>query len=89
MANNNSGLNRRVYKEAICLFGRQTVNHCRNLSSEVLATEAEQVVETARQLRHVSGQPEKQRTIIQGMDELTVLALCRWLIDPYCMARYL
>lgn len=43
--------NRRVYREDICLFGKHIVNHCSKVSDEVLAVEAKQVAEAAKQIR--------------------------------------
>ena len=89
LSNNSGSKVSRLTQEAICLFGQQIVNQCRQVSIEELATEAKQVAEGARQLRELSGQPEQQRAIIKGMDELTALALCRWLIEPRCMAPFM
>ena len=89
LSNNLGSKVSRLTQEAICLFGQQIVNQCRQVSIEELATEAKQVAEGARQLRELSGHPEQQRTIIKGMDELTAMALCRWLIEPHCMIPFL
>jgi hypothetical protein len=79
----------RLHSEAICLFGRQVVEQAKQVSIEGMAIEAELVAEGARQLRQQTGNPERQRAIIEAMDEETALALCRWIIEPQCMAAFI
>ena len=79
----------RLDSEAICLFGRQVVKQAKRVSLNQMAIEAELVAEGARQLRQTSGQPDRQRAIIGAMDDETVLALCRWIIEPQCMAGFI
>ena len=40
--------------------------------------DAELVAEGARQLLEQMGRPAEQRKIVQGMDNDTALALCKW-----------
>jgi hypothetical protein len=84
-----SGMNGRLDMEAVSLFGRQIVEQCKRVSIEVMAVEADLVAEGARQLRQASGQPDKQRAIIKAMDDETALALCRWIVEPQCMAGFI
>jgi len=79
----------RLDSEAICLFGRQIVEQCKRVSIEAMAVEAELVAEGARQLRQQAGNPDRQRAIIKAMDDETALALCRWIIEPQCMAGFI
>ncbi len=79
----------RLDSEAICLFGRQVVEQAKRVSLNQMAIEAELVAEGARQLRQASGQPDRQRAIIGAMNDETVLALCRWIIEPQCMAGFI
>lgn len=83
------GISDRLNSEAISLFGRQCVEKCQRLSIGQMAIKAEQVADGARQLRQQAGNPEGQRAIIKNMDKGTALALCRWIIEPDCMAPYL
>ncbi len=76
-------------QEAICLFGRQTVEQAKRMRPDEVAVEAELVAEGARQLRQQVGHPDKQRAIIRAMDEETAAALCRWIIEPHCMAGFI
>lgn len=76
-------------REAVSLFGRQTVEQAKRVSIERMAIEAELVAEGARQLRQQMGHPERQRAIIKGMDEETALVLCRWILEPRCMAAFI
>lgn len=75
--------------EAVSLFGRQIVELAKQVSINQMAIEAELVAEGARQLRQQAGHPERQRAIIKAMDEDTALALCRWIIEPRCMAAFI
>ena len=43
--------------------------------------EADLVAEGARQLLAHIGEPEAQRRIIEGMDNDTALALCKWISE--------
>jgi len=43
--------------------------------------EADLVAEGARQLLEHTGQPEAQRRIIEGMDNDTAMALCKWISE--------
>lgn len=79
----------RLDSEAICLFGRQIVEQSKRVSLDALAIEAEQVAEGARQLRQQAGNPDRQRAIIRAMDDETALALCRWILEPQCMAAFI
>lgn len=79
----------RLTQEAICLFGRQTVEQAKRVSLNEMVIEAELVAEGARQLRQQAGHPEKQRAIIRAMDDETALALCRWILEPQCMAGFI
>ena len=79
----------RLYREAVALFGRERVELSRDLAIGAMAIEAELVAEGARQLRELSGQPERQRAVIEAMDEDTALALCRWILEPGCMDQFI
>lgn len=88
----NNGLNRQVSRldmEAVSLFGKRLVQQSKELRVEDLAIEAGQVAEGVRQLREQSGRPDRQRAIIEAMDETTALALCKWICEPVCMAGFI
>lgn len=70
------------------LFGRQLVELSKKVNADDLVVEAELVAEAARQLREESD-ADRQRAIIGAMDTETALALCRWIIDPGCMAQFI
>lgn len=78
-----------LYSEAVSLFGRQIVEMAEAVDINQLAIEADLVAEGARQLREQAGHPERQRAIITAMDDETAMALCRWIIDPGCMAAFI
>ena len=73
----------RLDKELAFLFGRQVVAQIMQLSPEDIALEAE----GARQLIEHKGQPEAQRMIIECMDEVTAMALCKWIREPQAMSH--
>ena len=79
----------RLTQEAICLFGKQTVEQAKKVGLNEMAIEAELVAEGARQLRQQAGHPDRQRAIIEAMDEETAVALCRWILEPQCMAEFI
>jgi len=78
-----------LYQGVAFLFGRDLVKQAERVNVEQLLVEAELVAEGARQLRQASGNPDRQRSIIRAMDEETALALCRWILEPRCMAAFI
>ena len=84
-ANNQSSL----HSEVVALFGRQIVERAKSVNINQMVIEAELVAEAAKQLRQQAGSPESQKAIIAAMDTETALALCRWIIDPQCMAGFI
>ena len=75
--------------EALSLFGQRIFEQAKRVSINQMAVEAELVAEGARQLSQQIGSPEQQRAIIRAMDDETALALCRWIIEPGCMAVFI
>lgn len=69
----------RLEHELAFLFGKQVVKHSKKISIEQMYVEADLVAEGARQLLEHTGQPEAQRRIIEGMDDDTAMALCKWI----------
>ena len=77
----------RLDKELAFLFGAEVVTDSHKLSLEDMAIEAELVAEGVRQLIEHKEQPEAQRMIIECMDELTAMALCKWIREPQTMSQ--
>ena len=77
----------RLDKELAFLFGKRVVAQSMQFNAEEMALEAELVAEGARQLLEHEGNPEAQRMIIECMDELTALALCKWIREPLSMSH--
>ena len=77
----------RLDKELAFLFGKRVVAQSMQLNAEDMALEAEPVAEGARQLLEHQGHPEAQRMIIGCMDELTTMALCKWIRVPLSMSH--
>lgn len=68
--------------ELAVLFGRSVLTQAKRVSLDELEVDAGLVAEGARQLRQATGQPMRQRAIVQAMDADTALALCKWLREP-------
>lgn len=85
-SNNQQSKDSRLRKGAVFLFGPHIVEQCEGVSIEALTVEAGNVAEAARRLRRFSGAVELQKEVIREMSDETALALCRWIIDPGCMA---
>lgn len=85
-SNNQQSKDSRLRKGAVFLFGPRIVERCEVMSIDALTVEAGNVAEAARMLRQLSGAVEQQKEIIREMSDETALALCRWIIDPGCMA---
>ena len=69
----------RLEHELAFLFGKQVVEQSQKINIEQMYVEADLVAEGARQLLEHTGQPETQRRIIEGMDDDTAMALCKWI----------
>ena len=71
----------RLEHELAFLFGKQVLERSQKVSIEQMYVEADLVAEGARQLLEHTGQPEAQRRIIEGMDNDTAMALCKWISE--------
>ena len=71
----------RLEHELAFLFGKEVVEQSKKISIDQMYIEADLVAEGARQLLEHKGQPEAQRRIIEGMDDDTAMALCKWIIE--------
>lgn len=73
----------RLDSELAVLFGRSVLTEAQRLRDGDwpihLDIDTELIVEATRQLMAERGHPERQRAIVQGMDEETALTLCCWL----------
>ena len=69
----------RLEHELAFLFGKEVVEQSKKISIDQMYIEADLVAEGARQLLEHTGQPEAQRRIIEGMDDDTAVALCKWI----------
>ena len=69
----------RLEHELAFLFGKQVVKKSQKISIEQMYIEADLVAEGARQLLENMGHPEAQRRIVEGMDDDTAMALCKWI----------
>ena len=71
----------RVEHELAFIFGKEVVEQSQKINIEQMYVEADLVAEGARQLLEHTGQPEAQRRIVEGMDDDTAMALCKWVIE--------
>ena len=69
----------RLEHELAFLFGKEVVEQSKKISIDQMYIEADLVAEGARQLLEHTGHPEAQRRIIEGMDDDTAMALCKWI----------
>ena len=71
----------RLEHELAFLFGKEVVEQSQKISIDQMYIEADLVAEGARHLLEHTGQPEAQRRIIEGLDDDTAMALCKWVIE--------
>ena len=68
--------------ELMNLFGRWTFASAQVKRREDLKVAPEAVQAAAQEVIAARGQPERQRAIVDALDEDTAVALCLWLRDP-------
>jgi hypothetical protein len=71
-----------VDSELIGLFGRWIFATAQVKRLEELNVEPDVVKAAARQVIEQRNDPERQRAIVNAMEENTAVALCLWLRDP-------
>jgi hypothetical protein len=76
-----TGKNRksRLEHELAFLFGKNVVEQSQKVSIEQMCIDADLIAEAAWQLLQHKNQPEAQRRIVEGMDDDTAMALCKWI----------
>lgn len=77
-----SGEGNRLESELVDLFGRSVVDHSKRVSYADLLTNINDIAEAAHQLGKLTGQPDKQRVIVAGMNGDAMLGLCKWIREP-------
>lgn len=75
----------RLEHELAFLFGKEVVKQSQKINIDQMYIEADLVAEGARQLLENTGHPEAQRRIIEGMDNDTAMALCKWIGEALCI----
>jgi len=77
------GNRNRLQHELIALFGRNRVEMAEALDVVDLDLTAPvmDAVQAADALLKVSGQPHRQRELVDGLDDTTAFVLCMWLLD--------
>jgi hypothetical protein len=71
-----------IDSELIGLFGRWTFASAQVKRLEELKVDPDAVKAVARQVIEQRDNPERQRAIVDALDEDTAVALCLWLRDP-------
>ena len=71
-----------VDSELIKLFGRWTFATAQVKRLDELKIDPEAIKAAAQRVIEERGNPERQRAIVDAMDEDTAVALCLWLRDP-------
>ena len=69
----------RLEHELAFLFGKEVVKHSQKIDIGTMYVEADLLAEGARQLLEHRTDPKAQRRIIEGMDNDTAMALCKWI----------
>jgi hypothetical protein len=75
-------MNASIDSELLALFGRWTVATAQVRRLEDLKIDLEVIKAAAKQVIEQRGQPERQRAIVDALNEDTACALCIWLRDP-------
>ena len=73
---------KRLDSELVALFGRSVVNQSRHIGIGAMLKDVELLKDTASRLRQLTGQPAKQRAIVESMNSDAALALCKWIREP-------
>jgi len=71
-----------IDSELIGLFGRWTFASAQVRRLEELKVDPAAVQAAAKQVIEQRDNPERQRALVDAMDEDTAVALCLWLRDP-------
>jgi hypothetical protein len=75
-------MNAEVDSELMGLFGRWTFATAQVKRLDELNIDADAIKAAAEKIIEERGNPERQRAIVDAMDENTAVALCIWLRDP-------
>jgi hypothetical protein len=71
-----------VDSELTALFGRWTFASAQVKRLDELNVDPDAIKAAAQRVIEQRGQPERQRAIVDAMDENMAVALCIWLRDP-------
>jgi hypothetical protein len=75
-------MNTSIDSELTALFGRWTFATAQVKRLDELKVDPEAIKAAAQRVIQERGHPERQRAIVDAMDEDTAVALCIWLRDP-------
>ncbi len=75
-------MNATVDSELTTLFGRWTFASAQVKRLDQLSVDLDTITAAAHQVIKERGHPERQRALVDAMDEDTAVALCIWLRDP-------
>jgi hypothetical protein len=75
-------MNANIDSELLGLFGRWTVATAQVKRLDDLNMDLDAVRKAAQLIIDDRGHPERQRAIVDALDEDTAVALCIWLRDP-------
>lgn len=75
-------MNTSIDSELTTLFGRWTFATAQVKRLDELNIDPEVIKAAAQRVIQERGHPERQRAIVDAMDEDTAVALCIWLRDP-------
>jgi len=75
-------MSNRIDAELVGIFGRWTLASAQCTRLEDLKVDPERIRQAAQAVMDERGHPERQKALIDEMDEPTAVALCIWLRDP-------
>ena len=75
-------MNANIDSELLGLFGRWTLATAQVKRLDDLNVDRDAIRKVARLIIEDRGHPERQRAIVDALDEDTAVALCIWLRDP-------
>jgi len=75
-------MSNRIDTELVGIFGRWTLASAQCTRLEDLKVDPERIRQAAQAVMDERGHPDRQKALIDEMDEPTAVALCIWLRDP-------
>jgi hypothetical protein len=75
-------MSNKIDTELVGIFGRWTMASAQCTRLEDLQVDPDRIRQAAQAVMDQRGHPERQKALIDEMDDNTAVALCIWLRDP-------